>query len=205
VRRAPRPHVATVWIHVQLTAAGVTALLGIVGLGGLVGCGSSEKPVDRRALTVGDHRLSFVLAPELELIDLGGTVEVRSRDAWPGDAAFERIAFQDLGAVKRDGTPLDSAAVAALAASGLDSLADRALERLGYDGRVEVDRRRSIEVDGRPAVVLETWYRSTHQRYRRVAIIQNGGTLLAVEAQQGPWEIVGKHFAEVLATVVFGS
>jgi hypothetical protein len=95
--------------------------------------------------------------------------------------------------------------VTALGAAGLDSLADRALARLGYDGRIEVERRRHAGVDGRPSVALDTWYRSTHQRYRRLAIIQNGGELLVVEAQQGPWEIVGKHFDDVLATVVFGS
>ena len=57
----------------------------------------------------------------------------------------------------------------------------------------------------RPAVALDTWYRSTHQRYRKIAIIRNGATLMAVEAQQGTWEIVGKHFEDVLTTVVFGS
>lgn len=182
------------------------AAAAVVALTVLAGCGSelNEKPVDRRALTVGVHRLSFALPPELDLIDLGGTVELRLRDGWPGDATFERIVFQDLGAVKRDGEALDSAAVAALGAAGLDSLADRAMERLGYDGRIEVDRRRHIAVGGRPAVALETWYRSTHERYRRIAVIRNGGALLAVEAQQGPWEIVGKHFEDVLTSVTFG-
>ena len=182
----------------------VSLVLTLLGIGG---CGSEleEKPMDRRALTVGVHRLSVALPPELELIDLGGTVELRLRDGWPGDATFERIVFQDLGAVKRDGEALDSAAVAALGAAGLDSLADRAMERLGYDGRIEVDRRRHIEVGGRPAVALDTWYRSTHERYRRIAIIRNGGVLLAIEAQQGPWEVVGKHFEDVLRSVAFGA
>ena len=65
--------------------------------------------------------------------------------------------------------------------------------------------RRHLHVGDRPAVALDTWYRSTHQRYRKIAIIQNGATLMAVEAQQGTWEIVGKHFEDVLTTVVFGS
>jgi len=177
-----------------------------VALWTLGGCGSEkETPVDRRWLTVGDHKLSFVLPPELELIDLGGTVALRSRNTLPGDATYERIVFHDLGPVKRDGAALDSFAVAALGAGGLDSLANLALERLGYDGRIEVERRRHVHVGDRPAVALDTWYRSTHQRYRRIAIIRNGATLVAVEAQQGTWEIVGKHFEDVLTTVVFGS
>jgi hypothetical protein len=199
VIRASRHGATSVRNHLHVAAVAVTALLS------LAGCASEEKPPDRRSLTVGDHRLSFVLPPELELIDLGATVELRSRGGWPGDATFERIVFQDLGAVKRDGTALDSVEVAALSAAGLDSLADRALTRLGYDGRIEVERRRHAAVDGRPAVALDTWYRSTHQRYRRVAILQYGGALLSVEAQQGPWEIVGKHFDDVLGSVAFGS
>jgi hypothetical protein len=196
-----RPLATPSRVPIHLTLAVVMALQA------LGGCSSAEKetPVDRRSLTVGDHKLSFVLPPELELIDLGGTVELRSKNAWPGDAAFERIVFQDLGPVKRDGTPLDSFAVVALGATGIDSLADLALERLGYDGRIEVERRHQIHVGDRRSVVLDTWYRSTHQRYRRLAIVPNGAALLAVEAQQGTWEIVGKHFEDVLTTVVFGS
>ena len=200
MKRVPRPRAIQALHRFLLTVAAFLALQS------LAGCGSKEKaPPDRRPLTVGDHRLSFVLPPELELIDLGGTVELRSRGGWPGDAAFERIVFQDLGAVKRDGEALDSAKVAALGVAGLDSLADMALTRLGYDGRVEVERRRHVELDGRVAISFDTWYRSTHQRYRRLAIIRNGAALLAVEAQQGLWEVVGKHFDDVLATVAFGS
>ena len=200
MNRAPGHRVTRARYHFLLTTTVFLALQA------LAGCGSREKaPPDRRPLTVGDHRLSFALPPELELIDLGGTVELRSRGGSPGDAAFERIVFQDLGAVKRGGEALDSVEVAALGVAGLDSLADRALARLGYDGRVEVERRRHVEVDGRPAISFDTWYRSTHQRYRRLAIIRNGAALLAVEAQQGLWEVVGKHFDDVLATVAFGS
>ena len=197
--RTPR-HRATQASYRVLPVAAI-----FLALQALAGCGSREKaPPDRRSLTVGDHRLSFALPPELELIDLGGTVELLSRGGWPGDAAFERIVFRDLGAVKRDGEPLDSAKVAALGVAGLDSLADLALTLLGYDGRVEVESRRHIEVDGRLAISFDTWYRSTHQRYRRLAIIRNGAALLAIEAQQGLWEVVGKHFDDVLATVAFG-
>ena len=170
----------------------------------LPGCTSEEKPVDRKHLSVGVHDLTIVMPPELELIDLGNTVEMRTRGGWPGDASFERIVFQDLGPVRRNGEPLDSVAIDALGASGLDSLAETTLTRLEYDGRIEVNGRHALEVGGRPAVSFDTWYRSTHQTYRRVAIIRNGNSLLAVEAQQGTWEIVGKHFGDVLLSAVFG-
>jgi hypothetical protein len=188
-----------------------TPVVALAGLAWIVlvltssGCGSKEeKPVDRTHLSVGAHDLSVVVPPELESIDLGSTVEMRTRGGWPGDASFERIAFQDLGPVRRNGEPLDSVAFDALGPGGLDSLAEAALIRLGYDGRIEVKGRRALEVGGRPAVSFDTWYRSTHQTYRRVAIIRNGSSLLAVEAQQGVWEIVGKHFGDVLLSVVFG-
>jgi hypothetical protein len=168
------------------------------------GCASQKPPETRSNLTVGGHRLNVVVPPSLEVIDLGKTVEMRSQSIWPGDAAFQRITFQDLGPLRdAKGDTLESAATAALGTSGLDSLADHALRRLDYDGRIEVERRRHFQIGGRPVVALDTWYRSTHQRYRRVAIVLNGRGLLVVEAQQGPWEVVGKHFEDVLITAVF--
>ena len=169
------------------------------------GCGSTEKePPARTPLSVGVHEMSVVVPSEMELVDLGKSVELRTRGGWPGDATFERIVFQDLGPVRRNGEPLDSAAIDALGPSGLDSLAEASLHRLGHDGRFEVKERRALEVGGLPAVSLDTWYRSTHQTYRHVAIIRNGSFLLAVEAQQGIWEVVGKRFEDVLLSVAFG-
>lgn len=167
------------------------------------GCAApSEAPEDRRRVTVGTHRVTFVMPAGMEMIDLGKTVELRSITPGPADAAHERITFDDLGPIRdRDGDVMDSAAVAPL---GLDSLAEAALGRLDYDpSRIEIERRRTVHVGDRSAVLFDTWYRVTHQRYRRVVIVVRGNSLLAVQTQQGVWEAVGKRIEDLLPTVRF--
>jgi len=65
-------------------------------------------------------------------------------------------------------------------ARDLDELFNRGLATLGHDDRREVKERRTVTIDGREAVDIETWSRLDHTNPQRILLVNADGDLLAL-------------------------
>jgi hypothetical protein len=77
------------------------------------------------------------------------------------------------------------ASVAEMKPMDHDALADAWLAQVDPHRRREVASRRALTVDGRPAIVLDTWYRVDHTQPRRIALVFDDGYALALQTGQG--------------------
>ena len=66
-----------------------------------------------------------------------------------------------------------------------DALADAWLAHDDPDRRRDVAQRRARTVDGRPAIVIDTWLRFDHTQRRRIALVFDNGYALALQTGQG--------------------
>jgi len=75
--------------------------------------------------------------------------------------------------------------VAGLAPMGPDSLADAWLAEVDPRRLRDVATRQPRTVDGRPAIVLDTWQRLDHTQRRRIALVFDNGYAVALQTSQG--------------------
>jgi len=78
---------------------------------------------------------------------------------------------------------------AALKSADPETIADALLESEDRDQRREVATRRRRTVDGREAVVLDTWQRSTHTSRERLAFVFDDGAVIAVRTQPSAFAV----------------
>jgi len=108
-------------------------------------------------------------------------------DPYTIDEAFERIREN----------------VASLAQPDLRTLAGTIVGQIEPPARREVAASHARLVAGRPAVVVRTWDRLTHDHPRRVAIVLDGGYALKVDIEAGTMALAGPAFEGLLDSLRF--
>jgi hypothetical protein len=66
----------------------------------------------------------------------------------------------------------------------LDELVDWGLGMVGHDRRSELKSRRTVTIDGREAVDIETWSRLDHTNPQRIFFVNDDGDLLALRTER---------------------
>ncbi|MCK9995765.1 MAG: hypothetical protein KAH56_05750 [Candidatus Krumholzibacteria bacterium] len=153
-----------------------TACLLVFVLTLVTACDQPEEPVD---LQVGTHLITVLFPADWEHVDFGQRHQFRKD--------FERISIDDLGPMSRN----------------LDMAADRAMDQFGEDGRREVASRSSFQIDGRNAVMVDTWDHLSHQYRKRYVFVVNEMDILAIYMMQGRFEAMEETFDSLLAGIAF--
>jgi len=93
--------------------------------------------------------------------------------------------------------------VASLTQPDFDTLAGAIVGKMEPPDRREVAATHPRLVAGRPAVVVRTWDRLTHEHPRRVAIVLDRGYALKVDIEGGTMELAGPAFEGLLDSLRF--
>jgi len=130
-------------------------------------CGGSKDTPAPREFELGTRRVQVTVPAGWESLDQGKQKRFRKGE-------FE-IVLQNLGS--RTPPPRD-----------LDELIDWGLAQVGagvgHDKRREVKSRRTVMLDGREAVNIETWYRLDHSSPQRILFVDDEGELLALHTER---------------------
>ena len=138
-------------------------------------CTGSKATPAPKELVFGAHRVQVTVPAGWEALDQGNQKRFRKGE-------FE-IVLQNLG-------PSTSPAPGSRTPPPrtLDELIDWGLAAVdagvGHDGRREVKSRRTVMVDGREAVDIETWNRLDHANPQRLFFVDNDGELLALYTER---------------------
>jgi hypothetical protein len=124
---------------------------------------------------LGDHRVQAHVPTGWEALDQGKQKRFRKGEF--------QIVLENLGRAKPPPQNLDELIDWGLAEVG---------EAMGRDQRREVKSRRTVFIDGREAVDVETWHRLDHTNPRRILFVNDDGDLLALHT-------VGMAFEDSLA------
>jgi hypothetical protein len=93
--------------------------------------------------------------------------------------------------------------IEALPTRDIASLASVVLERTGHDERRDVAEQRAMAIDGRGALLIDTWDRLNHtQRFRHVVVLNEGNLLLA-RMELGRFEEMQAAFDDLVASLSF--
>lgn len=93
--------------------------------------------------------------------------------------------------------------IASLARPDPGALAGTIVRKIESSDRREVEATHPRLVSGRPAVVVRTWDRLTHEHPRRVAIVLDGGYALKVDIEAGTMAVAGPAFEGLLDSLRF--
>lgn len=140
----------------------------------LVACDKPE-PVP---MQVGDHEITLLFPQDWEHINYGDRHQFR-RDQ-------ERISIEDMG---RKGH--------------LDLAIARAMVILREDGRREEASRDTLEISGRPAMLIDTWDHLSHDYRKRYLFALNEKSLLVVYTLSGQYEKMEPAFTELIGSIAF--
>ena len=132
------------------------------------------KPVSRE-FELGAHRVQLTVPTGWESLDQGKQKRFRKGEL--------EIVLQNLGPATPP--PRDPVALGDWVLAELDA-------GVGHDQRREVRWRRTMTIDGRDAMDIETWNRLDHTTPQRVFFVADDGDLLALET-------VGMAFADSMA------
>jgi hypothetical protein len=133
-----------------------------------------------------------------------------SEQRWTSFAlAWNKIRRAGLGRVPLEPSAVESAytevlvEVDALPKPDIASLAIAVLERIGHDQRRDVAEQRAMAVDGRGALLIDTWDRLNHTgRFRHVFVLNEGNLLLA-RMEMGRFEDMEPAFDDLVASLSF--
>jgi hypothetical protein len=128
--------------------------------------GSTGRPAPKE-LELGAHRVQVTVPSGWEALDQGKQKRFRKGE-------FE-IVLQNLGTRTPPPRDLDQLIDWGLAAVGAD---------VGHDQRREVKSRRTIMLDGREAVDIETWNRLDHTNPQGIFFVDDDGELLALHTER---------------------
>lgn len=126
-----------------------------------------ETPPAPKEFELGAHRVQVTVPPAWEALDQGKQKRFRKGE-------FE-IVLQNLGSAKPPPRTLDE-----LIDWGLTALD----AGVAHDGRREVKSRRTVIVDGREAVAIETWNRLDHTNPQRIFLVDDDGELLSLHTER---------------------
>jgi hypothetical protein len=130
-------------------------------------CAGSKAPPAPKELELGSHRVQVTVPTGWEALDEGKQKRFRKGE-------FE-IVLQNLGPRTPPPRDLDELIDWGLAAIGAD---------VGHDQRREVKSRRTVMVEGREAVDIETWQRLDHTNPQRIFFVDDDGELLALHTER---------------------
>jgi hypothetical protein len=134
-------------------------------------CARSSAPPAPKEFELGAHRVQVIVPAGWEALDQGKQKRFRKGE-------FE-IVLQNVGSPKPP--PRD-----------LDELVDWGLVQLGagvgHDQRRELKSRRTVMLDGREAVDIETWNRLDHTNPQRIFFVDDDGELLALHTERMAFE-----------------
>jgi hypothetical protein len=130
-------------------------------------CAGSKAPPAPEELELGSHRVQVTVPTGWEALDQGKQKRFRKGE-------FE-IVLQNLGPRTPPPRDLDELIDWGLAAIGAD---------VGHDQRREVKSRRTVMVEGREAVDIETWQRLDHTNPQRIFFVDDDGELLALHTER---------------------
>ena len=122
-------------------------------------CGEDRAAVMPKEFELGTHRVQVMVPNGWEALDLGKQKRFRKGE-------FE-IILQKLGSPT---TPPRT----------LDEFIDWGLAGVGHNQRREEKSRRTVMLDGREAVDIETWNRLDHTNLHRIFFVDADGELLAL-------------------------
>jgi hypothetical protein len=111
----------------------------------------------------GAHRVEVTAPAGWEALDQGKQKRIRKGE--------QEIVLQNLGPATPPPRDLDELMEWGLAAVDAE---------VGHDQRREVKSRRTVTIDGRDAVDVETWNRLDHTNPQRILFVRNDGDLLAL-------------------------
>ena len=130
-----------------------------------------EAPPAPKEFELGARRVQVIVPAGWEALDQGKQKRFRKGEF--------QIVLQNLGS--RTPPPRD-----------LDELVDWGLAAVDHNQRREVKSRRTVMLDGREAVDIETWHRLDHTNPQRIFFVDDDGELLALHT-------VGMAFQDTLA------
>jgi hypothetical protein len=128
--------------------------------------GSKATPVTKE-LVFGAHRVQVTVPAGWEALDQGNQKRFRKGE-------FE-IVLQNLG--PRTPPPRN-----------LDELIEWGLAQLGHNQRREEKSRRTVMLDGREGMDIETWHRLDHSNPQRIFLVDDSGELLALHTERMAFE-----------------
>jgi len=130
-------------------------------------CASSTATPSPKEFQFGAHRVQVTVPTGWDALDQGKQKRFRKGE-------FE-IVLQNLGSRTPPPRDLDELIEWGLAQVGAD---------VGHDQRREVKSRRTVILDGREAVDIETWYRLDHSNPQRMFFVDDDGGLLVLHTER---------------------
>ena len=122
---------------------------------------------------------------------------------------WNKIRRAGLGRVPLEPSAVESAYTEALAeidalpTSDMASLAASVLKRIGHDERYDIALQRAMAIDGRGALLIDTWDRLNHTHRRRHVFVLNEGNLLLARMETGRFQEMETTFDDLIATLRF--
>jgi hypothetical protein len=123
---------------------------------------------------------------------------LRLRPSFPSERRWSAFvsAWYTLRDVGREDRPLDTGAIErayadvlaeidALPRTDIATLAELVLEELGHDERYDIALEEARAIDGRDALLIDTWDRLSHDLRKRHLFILNNGNLLVARMELG--------------------
>jgi hypothetical protein len=130
-------------------------------------CAGTKATPEPTELELGVHRVQVTVPAGWEALDQGKQKRFRKGE-------FE-IVLQNLGPRTPPPRELDELIEWGLAEVGAD---------VGHDRRREVKSRRTVMLEGREAVDIETWQRLDHTNPQRIFFVEDDGELLALHTER---------------------
>jgi hypothetical protein len=135
-------------------------------------CAGEKAALAPKEFELGASRVQVIVPVGWEPLDQGKQKRFRQGE-------FE-IVLQNLG----QGVPPPRKAAATEGTADVDAYVDWGLATVGHDQRREVKSRRTITIDGRDAIDIETWNRLDHTNPQRILLVIDGGDLLALHTER---------------------
>ena len=85
----------------------------------------------------------------------------------------------------------------------IGELLEEGLEAWDYDMQRDIAWRQTTKIDGRPALILQTWDRLSHLYPKKHALLLNDGRLLSLDTEFGTFGDQQGEFDQLLGTLVF--
>lgn len=133
-----------------------------------------------------------------------------SKLRWVAFAApWNQIRRAGLGRVPLEPSAVESAYSAvlveidALPTPDMISLATSALKRIGHDERRDIAEQRAMAIDGRGALLIDTWDRLNHTQRLRHVFVLNEGNLLLARMEMGRFPEMETTFDDLVASLSF--
>jgi len=87
----------------------------------------------------------------------------------------------------------------------LSLVAEKLLQIEDRNGQREVSQENALSIDGRKAVLIDTWDRLSHSMKKQHLFVLNEGNILALTVRLGPYDSVAQPFNEIARSLTFAT